>query len=358
MHVLTTSTDDPARAAWAAEHFDDWYAAQAAGESHGRADPALWQPGERRAQLEHGTVDDRIHLLLARDAAGAALGAAEVWLPVHDNAHLAIVDAAVVPAHRRRGVGTALLRAGLDVAAAAGRTRVRSTTERPVGVAAGDWPGSAAATAWGFAVAQAVVRRQLLLPPRPGLLDELERAAAPRATGYAVRTWAGPAPQEHVDAIAHLASRMSTDAPRGELSTTPEVWDATRVREGEVLRTAQGRRWWTALALAPGGEPVGYTVLVNSRHEPQRLLQHDTLVVREHRGHRLGLLLKVACLRAALHDVPGAERVTTWNAASNAPMVAVNEALGFRCDEVVEELEAPLEAVRAAAGGVAAGVAR
>ncbi|WP_337060281.1 GNAT family N-acetyltransferase [Kineococcus sp. G2] len=355
---MATSTDDPARAAWAAEHFDDWYAAQAAGESHGRADPALWQPGERRAELEHGTVDDRIHLLLARDGAGTALGAAEVWLPVHDNAHLALVDVAVVPAHRRRGVGSALLRACLDVAAAAGRTRVRCTTERPLDVAAGDWPGSAAAAAWGFTLAQAVARRQLLLPPPEGLLEELERTAAPHAAGYAVRTWAGPAPQEHVDALAHLASRMSTDAPLGELSTTPEVWDAARVREGEALRSAQGRRWWTALALSPGGEPVGYTVLVNSRHEPQRLLQHDTLVVREHRGHRLGLLLKVACLRAALRDVPGAERVTTWNAVANAPMVAVNEAMGFRADEVVEELEAPLPAVQAALDAVeAAGAA-
>ncbi|WP_432501713.1 GNAT family N-acetyltransferase [Kineococcus arenarius] len=350
MRIATTCTDDPHRGAWAAEHFDDWYAALAAGESHGRADPALWPPGERRAQLEHGTVDERIHLLLARGADGTPLGAGEVWLPVHDNLHLALVDVAVPVQHRRRGVGTALLRAALDVAGTAGRTRVRSTTERPVGVAAGDWPGSAAAAAWGLPVAQVAARRQLLLPPAPGLLRELERTAAARATGYAVRTWSGPVAQADVDALAHLASRMSTDAPQGELSTAPEVWDAERVRAGEALRVAQGRRWWTALAVAPDGGPAGYTVLVCSRHEPRRLLQHDTLVVREHRGHRLGLLLKVACLRAALRDVPAAERVTTWNAVENAPVIAVNEAMGFRCDEVVEELEAPIERVRAALG--------
>ncbi|WP_432486771.1 GNAT family N-acetyltransferase [Kineococcus sp. SYSU DK018] len=348
MRIWTACTDDPDRSAWAADHFDDWYAALAAGESHGRADPALWQPGERRAQFEHGTVDERIHLLLARGADGTPLGAAEVWLPVHDNLHLALVDVAVDPGHRRGGVGTALLRAGLDVAEAAGRTRVRSTTERPAGVAAGGWPGSAAAAAWGFTVGQAAARRQLQLPVPEGLLERLERAAAPHATGYALRSWSGPVPEADVEELARLASRMSTDAPQGELSTTPEVWDAARVRRGEELRAAQGRRWWTALAQAPDGAPAGYTVLVNSRHEPQRLLQHDTLVVREHRGHRLGLLLKVACLRAALRDVPGARRVTTWNAVANTPMIAVNEAMGFRCDEVVEELEAPLAAVRAA----------
>ena len=183
------------------------------------------------------------------------------------------------------------------------------------------------------------------------MLAALEAAARPHAAGYRWWTFAGPVPAADVDALAALMARMSTDAPQGDLAVEPEVWDAARVRAAEELRAAQGRRAWTAVAADAAGTLVGYTVLVQSAHEPQRLLQWDTLVVAGHRGHRLGTLLKVAALRAAVADAPEAERVSTWNAVSNVPMIAVNEALGFRVDEVCEEHEASVADVRAALAG-------
>jgi hypothetical protein len=55
-----------------------------------------------------------------------------------------------------------------------------------------------------------------------------------------------------------------------------------------------------------------------------------TIVDATHRGHRLGMLVKAANLRALRDAVPAVERVITWNAASNTHMIAINEALGFR----------------------------
>ena len=68
------------------------------------------------------------------------------------------------------------------------------------------------------------------------------------------------------------------------------------------------------------------------RNVPRRTLAHqwNTLVLREHRGRRLGLLVKLAALRLLAREEPQATRVVTWNAQENAPMIAVNEALGFR----------------------------
>ncbi|WP_432524134.1 GNAT family N-acetyltransferase [Kineococcus sp. SYSU DK006] len=345
--VTSTSSDAADRSGWAARHFDAWYDELVAGQSAGRPDPACWQRAELRAELERGSAEERVHWLLAhRD--GRAVGAAEVRLTLLDNLHVAAVELAVGPEHRRRGVGTRLLGAALDVAAAAGRTSVRTAVEHPVQADPARWPGLLAARRWGFERGRSEARRQLQLPVPAGRLEALEAGARPHAEGYRLRAWAGPVPEQDLDAVAALAARMSTDAPSGDLRVEPEAWDAARVRENEAARAAQGRRQWLAVAAAPSGELVGYTMLVQSAHEPERLLQWDTLVVREHRGHRLGTLLKVACLRAAVADAPQARRVTTWNAVSNAPMIAVNEALGFRWDETVEELEADVADVRAA----------
>ena len=348
--VATCSTA-PDRRDWAERHFDAWYDELAAGQAVDRRDPATWRREELRAELAEPAAGVVVHWVLALDAQGAAVGAAEVRLPVQDNTHVAGVTLSVGPAHRRRGVGTALLEHVLDLAEGLGRTTVRTSVERPTDADADTWPGLVALRRWGFAAGLQEARRQLALPVPSGRLAALEEGARGHAAGYAVRTHAGPVPEAEVDAVARLMSRMSTDAPSGDLVVEPEVWDGARVREAEALRAAQGRGQWLAVAAAPDGELVGYTMLVASAHEPERLLQWDTLVLREHRGHRLGMLLKVACLRAAVAGAPRARRVTTWNAVSNTPMIAVNEALGFVWDETVEEREAPVSAVRAALAG-------
>jgi GNAT superfamily N-acetyltransferase len=66
------------------------------------------------------------------------------------------------------------------------------------------------------------------------------------------------------------------------------------------------------------------------RDAPALGYQQDTLVLREHRGHGLGLALKLANHRALVAALPGVLRVRTWNAVENAHMLAVNTALGFR----------------------------
>ena len=65
-------------------------------------------------------------------------------------------------------------------------------------------------------------------------------------------------------------------------------------------------------------------------HESERAYQWGTLVRPDHRGHRLGLAVKVANVRLLQETQPQITTVVTFNADVNAPMVAVNERLGFR----------------------------
>jgi GNAT superfamily N-acetyltransferase len=78
------------------------------------------------------------------------------------------------------------------------------------------------------------------------------------------------------------------------------------------------------------GRLVGFTHVQVTADRPHLAYQHDTLVLREHRGHRLGVRLKAANALALREAMPQVRTVRTWNAVDNAPMLAVNRALGYR----------------------------
>jgi hypothetical protein len=54
-----------------------------------------------------------------------------------------------------------------------------------------------------------------------------------------------------------------------------------------------------------------------------------TVESREHRGHRLGLLLKIAMKELLATTEPQLERIVTWNDQSTEHMISVNEAMGY-----------------------------
>jgi RimJ/RimL family protein N-acetyltransferase len=123
---------------------------------------------------------------------------------------------------------------------------------------------------------------------------------------------------------------MSLDVPLGDLSWQEEAWDAERVRRREDLAARQGRTVLGAGALTPDGRLVAFTEVGTSDEVPERVVQWETFVLAAHRGHRLGMMVKTAVLRRIACELPQARRVVTTNAETNGPMVAVNDALGFR----------------------------
>ena len=78
------------------------------------------------------------------------------------------------------------------------------------------------------------------------------------------------------------------------------------------------------------GEPCGITMLCVDETAPALAHQEDTSVVRAHRGHRLGLRLKLTMADWLNAERPDVLAVDTWNAEDNAPMITVNQALGMR----------------------------
>jgi hypothetical protein len=89
------------------------------------------------------------------------------------------------------------------------------------------------------------------------------------------------------------------------------------------------RTYGIAAVKSDTGAPAALTEVAVDPADPEWGHQMLTGVTREHRGHRLGLLAKVAMAEWLRTAEPQLERIQTWNAQSNQYMIAVNEALGY-----------------------------
>ncbi|SEL88910.1 Acetyltransferase (GNAT) family protein [Blastococcus sp. DSM 46786] len=256
---------------------------------------------------------------------GAVAGALRLILPLRDNPSLAMVDLAVHPAARRRGLGSALLAEARAIAAAHGRTLLVSEVDEP-GPGA---PGRAFAERHGWSCDLVETRRELALPVDEDRLAALAAGAAAAGAGYGIVTWRDRTPDPLLADRALLERRMTTDAPHGELPVEEEEWDGDRIREYEQTHLARGRTVLSAGAVT-GGRLVGFTDLQITLAQPVVAHQGGTLVLRAHRGHRLGARMKAAVLRELAAGFPEVRRISTYNSDGNTPMVAVNEELGFR----------------------------
>lgn len=296
-------------------------------------DIGRWQPSAFESK----------RILLARRADGTLVGRATYETNTADDADTAWVRMQVLPEYRRAGIGTALADAVEAIAVAEGKAKAIVYTVSP------DGPGERLASPTGFGSVPAdnaevrfllgrgysfeqVERGSRLSLPVP--VEELEQRleAARVATGpdYAVHTWIGRTPEKWLDDLAVLATRMSTDEPNGGLDTPEDVWTADRVLEADERNTRGGRSQLTAAAEhLPSGRIVGFSELSVSPRTQLPVNQWATIVLDAHRGHRLGMLLKIANLAHLQRERPGHPSIITFNAEENRYMLSVNEAVGF-----------------------------
>ncbi|MEV7663191.1 GNAT family N-acetyltransferase [Paenarthrobacter sp. NPDC089316] len=278
---------------------------------------------------------------------GKVVGCGTLTLPLSENTTTAGVDVLVDGNFRRRGFGSRILMVLEELATERGRVSFDAYCGEPIapveaGVelleaksGSGGVPLAAASTGFalhhGYSLEQVETNSTLAFPGPEALLGELEDEAMKRAAGYSVISWQDRCPDPLVDAFARLKSLMSTEVPIAGMAWEGEVWDAARVRREEATWRASSVDAAVCVARHDAtGELAAYTVLTHREEAPAVIYQEDTLVAPGHRGHGLGMLVKVANLRRAKGLWPGATLVMTWNAVENQHMLAINIALGFK----------------------------
>ena len=273
---------------------------------------------------------------------GVVVATGQVELPLLDNLTAAEVDVAVLPEHRRQGHGTDLLAAVEQIAREHQRSRFDAMTAwrydgPPDGTGTS---GVEFAKSHGYVFGLGDVQREVTLPVDDAILDKLAAEAAERSGDYELRSWSGPIPDDLLLGYLELSSTLMTEAPMGDIDYEPEAVDIEAHRMREAMWAKQGRTMFTTVALDSDGTLAAYTDLMVPTHDSTRIYQWGTLAGRDHRGHRLGLAVKIANLRAlqANGDHDG-RRLTTWNAEVNDHMIAINQLMGFEPTARAGELQ-------------------
>jgi GNAT superfamily N-acetyltransferase len=253
------------------------------------------------------------------------------------------VDVQVLPEYRRLGIGTALADTVEAAVRADGRTNLivyavsasASGEQLPSPTGFGSVPMDNPEVRFllgrGYTLEQVERGSRLVLPvDNAELTKRLADVADEAGPGYRLHEWSGRIPARWRADMALLYTAMSTEEPSAGLDEPESIWTPERLVQTEELEDGNGRTsLFAVVEHLPTGKLCGLTMFSVPVEVARVVAQEDTLVMPEHRGHRLGMLMKIANLRQLQRDLPGHPAITTFNAEENRPMLDVNEAVGF-----------------------------
>jgi GNAT superfamily N-acetyltransferase len=327
LEIRTVDPHDEAalRAWWEVGH-------AATRERPGRPFPA-WEVS--RTALPAANPEQDTTLLGAFDG-DVMVGSALVLVPLQENLHTCGFDLYVVPPRRREGVGTGLLDDVEARAAALGRTTLLCEGYVPPGETG---PAEQFAAARGYVVASREGFKELALSEYAARRTSLAADVGSHADDYRFVTFDTVCPEEHLASFGRLLGMLISEIPLGDLDLQDSEWSPERIRAAERRFVEIGRHVLIALTIGPDGSVAGSSDVRVNEADPSHGQVGVTLVDPAHRGHRLGLALKLATHDLLRETYPGCTSVDTCNAEVNTHMNAVNEALGYRGIETLLELQ-------------------
>lgn len=295
--------------------------------------------------IAHGwDLEPDDYLLYVPEGAAKPVGVLQLGLPRRDNLHLATVDVVVHPAHRDHDQiapdhRRTMMAEAVRLARAAGRTVLWVWAPEEDGEARAFLTGS------GFVEANRDARRhQVLAEVDHTEVDRLGTNARTAAADYELVRLRPPLDDDLLAELVEVTAAIN-DAPMGELTFEDEVFDQRRLSDHQEAGIRRGDRRYRIVARhRRSGEVGGHTEVALHPLQPELAHQADTAVARAHRGHRLGMLLKIDMMHWLSETEPQLTTIQTYNNAGNGFMIDVNEALGYRMSRVFTTYQRTLSA--------------
>ncbi len=215
-----------------------WWEVSKAADAYGREEHVtFWSLRAATASLRAANNSMR-QVPLAACEGREIVGVDQLHYPLLDNTHLAYVSPKVLPEHRGRGIGTALLDTSLDLIRQLGRATALVEVNLPLD----EQPASSGldfARTHGFELGILDLHRVLPLPVEPGFLDALESSAAGHHHDYRLDSWVDTVPEEHMRGYCDLQSAFNSEAPSGDLEYERGLGREARSCGGGAFRTAR-----------------------------------------------------------------------------------------------------------------------
>jgi mycothiol synthase len=283
------------------------------------------------------------HAWLAEES-GTPVGIGYCWSNAAGDARVMECDVMIRQDRRREGIGTRLLTEICATTAKEGRSLLTWATAATVPA------GEAFSRSLEARPARVNRTSEVSLANIDwSMIEEWVKAPRARERGYYLEMIQGAFPPE-LRADAALLHHILQTAPRDDLEVGDVLIDAEDVAEFDAALLKSGQTRWTLLVRDVSGACVGGTEVTFEPWEPDLVHQQSTAIDPAHRGLGLAKWAKGAMLQRIRVDHPESQLIRTGNAFSNAPMLAINDALGFKVIGTKTEWQVELSELRALSG--------
>lgn len=287
-----------------------------------------------------------VEIHLAYDGSEISVGGIFIAYPKPDSPdyeaqkHMAFGSPLVLPEHRRKGIGTELLKFATAQLQERSLTLFQGDTN--------DDAGRAFAKQFGAEVGiEAKDSRAQVADLNWEMIEEWVAKGEATNPDVTIELFVGLPNDDDIEAYSALYTEVFNQQPFDQIEGGEQTWTPEKLREIHERMQEMGTTDYIMVTREADGSFSGLTELTYNPERSHRTGQGLTGVYEQHRGRGLGKWLKAKMLLYMREHFPTVEHVATTNASSNAAMLSINERLGFKLYKHETVYKVPVERLQA-----------
>ncbi|MFW9851409.1 MAG: GNAT family N-acetyltransferase [Candidatus Thorarchaeota archaeon] len=238
------------------------------------------------------------------------------------NKHLIQFDMSILAPYRRKGIGTKALKFIYDFAIENNKTTLITGSDE------GD--GKKFLEIIGAQTALTGVENRLNLEEVDWeMVSQWEKEGLDRSPKTKLQFFY-TIPENIIEKYSEIYTETNNQQPLGDLDVGDIIFTPETLRQMEKRHKDLGRKQLTYITIEQDGEISGLTEMIYRPERDYIIEQLLTGVKDKHRGRGLGKWLKATMLLRIKEEFPNVKIVSTGNATTNAPMLSINDRLGFK----------------------------